>query len=143
VSAERPGAISSRGSDIAAVLLGFTSGLTDSPIFLSGACPLEDALVVARQLDSGCQLPGGVIQNGRGNQSSSIVEGALGFFAHDNFRWRPHLTLELGLRYDWNMTPTEHYGRFIVFDPASSSLVPLGIPRDWIPSCYRAMDADV
>ena len=24
---------------------------------------------------------------------------------------------ELGLRYDWNMTPEERYGRFIVFDP--------------------------
>jgi len=61
-----------------------------------------------------------------GNQSSSIAEGALGFFVQDNFRWRPDLTLELGLRYDWNMTPRERYGRFIVFDPASSSLVRLG-----------------
>jgi hypothetical protein len=61
-----------------------------------------------------------------GNQSSSIAEGALGFFAQDNFRWRPNLILELGLRYDWNMTPTERYGRFIVFDPASASLVRLG-----------------
>jgi hypothetical protein len=60
-----------------------------------------------------------------GNQSSSIAEGALGFFAQDNYRLRPNLTLELGLRYDWNMTPTERYGRFIVFDPASSSLVRL------------------
>jgi hypothetical protein len=61
-----------------------------------------------------------------GNQSSSIAEGALGFFAQDNFRWRPNLILELGLRYDWNMTPTERYGRLIIFDPASSSLVRLG-----------------
>jgi len=65
-----------------------------------------------------------------GNQSSSIAEGALGFFAQDNFRWRPDLTLELGLRYDWNMTPAERYGRFIVFDPASSSLVRLGAGTD-------------
>jgi hypothetical protein len=61
-----------------------------------------------------------------GNQSSSIAEGALGFFAQDNYRWRPDLTLELGLRYDGNLTPTERYGRFIVFDPASWSLVRLG-----------------
>jgi hypothetical protein len=61
-----------------------------------------------------------------GNQSSSIAEGAFGFFAQDNYRLRPNLTLELGLRYDWNMTPEERYGRFVVFDPASSSLARLG-----------------
>ncbi|HKF58822.1 MAG TPA: TonB-dependent receptor [Blastocatellia bacterium] len=61
-----------------------------------------------------------------GNQSSSIEQGALGFFVQDNYRLRPNLTLELGLRYDWNMTPSERYGRFIVFDPASDSLVRAG-----------------
>ena len=40
-----------------------------------------------------------------GNQSSSIAQGALGFFVQDNYKWRPNLTFELGLRYDWNMTP--------------------------------------
>jgi carboxypeptidase family protein/TonB-dependent receptor-like protein len=58
-----------------------------------------------------------------GNQSSSISQGALNFFVQDNYRWKPNLTFELGLRYDWNMTPTERYDRFIVFDPASGSLL--------------------
>jgi hypothetical protein len=58
-----------------------------------------------------------------GNQASSIAQGALGFFAQDSYKLRPNLTLELGLRYDWNMTPTERYDRFIVFDPARASLV--------------------
>jgi len=61
-----------------------------------------------------------------GNQSSSIEQGAFGFFVQDNYKWRPNLTIELGLRYDWNLTPHERYGRFIVFDPGSSSLVRLG-----------------
>jgi hypothetical protein len=61
-----------------------------------------------------------------GNQSSSIEQGALGFFVQDNYRLRPNLTLELGLRYDWNMTPSERYDRFIVFDPGSDSLVRAG-----------------
>lgn len=65
-----------------------------------------------------------------GNQSSSISEGALGFFIQDNFKWRPNITLELGLRYEWNMTPTERYDRFVVFDPRSASLVRAGADFD-------------
>ena len=61
-----------------------------------------------------------------GNQSSSIKQGALGLFVQTNYKWRPNLTLELGLRYEWNMTPEERYGRFIVFDPGSASLERLG-----------------
>ena len=62
----------------------------------------------------------------RGNVSSSVEQGALGFFVQDNYMLRPYLTLELGLRYEWNMTPSERYDRFIVFDPRTDSLVRLG-----------------
>ena len=65
-----------------------------------------------------------------GSQSSSIAEGALGFFVQDNYKVRPNLTLELGFRYEWNMTPTERYDRFIVFDPATASLVRVGADID-------------
>jgi len=67
-----------------------------------------------------------------GNQSSSIAEGALGFFVQDNYRIRPNLTFELGLRYDWNMTPSERYNRFIIFDPQSASLLRVGVDFDEI-----------
>lgn len=67
-----------------------------------------------------------------GNQSSSIEQGALGFFAQDNLKVAPNLTLELGLRYEWNMTPSERYDRFIVFDPQSASLVRVGTQVDEI-----------
>ena len=65
-----------------------------------------------------------------GSQSSSIAQGALGFFVQDNYKWRPNLTFELGLRYEWNMTPTERYDRFIVFDPQSASLLRAGTDFD-------------
>jgi len=61
-----------------------------------------------------------------GSQASSIKEDAVGFFVQDNFKWRPNVFLELGLRYEWNMTPTERYDRFIVFDPKSVSLLRVG-----------------
>ena len=57
-----------------------------------------------------------------GDQSSSTKQGALGLFVQSNYKWRPNLTLELGLRYEWNLTPDERYGRFIVFDPTNALL---------------------
>jgi len=57
-----------------------------------------------------------------GDQSSSVAQGALGFFVQDSFRLRPRLTMDVGLRYDWNITPTERYNRLIVFDPDTVSL---------------------
>ena len=65
-----------------------------------------------------------------GNQSSSIAQGALGFFVQDNYRVRPRLTLDLGLRFDWNMSPSERYDRFIVFDPQTRSLRRVGTDLD-------------
>jgi hypothetical protein len=61
-----------------------------------------------------------------GSQSSSIAQGALAAFVQTNYKWRPNLTLELGLRYEWNMTPEERFDRFIVFDPGSASLHRVG-----------------
>ncbi|HEY9503376.1 MAG TPA: TonB-dependent receptor, partial [Pyrinomonadaceae bacterium] len=65
-----------------------------------------------------------------GNQSSSIAQGALGFFVQDNYRLKSNLTFELGLRYEWNMTPDERFNRFIVFDPATVSLLRAGVDLD-------------
>ena len=67
-----------------------------------------------------------------GSQSSSITQGALGFFVEDSYKPRPNLTLDFGLRYEWNMTPSERYDRFIVFDPESGSLVRVGSGIDAI-----------
>jgi outer membrane receptor protein involved in Fe transport len=60
---------------------------------------------------------------GSNNVTNSISQGALGLFAQDNYKLRPNLTLELGLRYDWNMSPTERFDRFVNFDPVTNRLI--------------------
>ena len=57
-----------------------------------------------------------------GDRSYSVSQSAIGGFVQDNYKWRPKITLEMGLRYDWNMTPTERFNRSIVFDEKSASL---------------------
>src|SRR6185369_10695829 len=58
-----------------------------------------------------------------GDVSSAIAQGALGFFVQDNYKVRPNLTLELGFRYDWLMSPTERFDRFVDYVPGANSLV--------------------
>jgi len=83
-------------------------------------------LVFQRTLDSGTNhnsfQSASVLTATRtlGNVASRINQGALDFFGTDSWKIRSSLTLELGLRYAWNMTPSEAKDRFATVVPAAA-----------------------
>jgi hypothetical protein len=75
------------------------------------------------------------------------------FFLHDSYRIRHDVTLQLGLRYEYNSAPVDRYDRATTFDPGMQSLVPVGqngIPRgvylpdgnNWAPRIGLAWSLD-
>jgi len=58
-----------------------------------------------------------------GDRPSNVRQQALGLFVQDSVHVSPSLSLDLGLRYDGIMGPTETAGRYVVFDAPSASLV--------------------
>jgi hypothetical protein len=54
--------------------------------------------------------------------SSRIYVNAVGAFIQDNYKLLPSVTLEGGLRFEWNGSPVEGGGRFVMFDPATVTL---------------------
>jgi hypothetical protein len=57
-----------------------------------------------------------------GDQHTDISQDTIGLFVQDQLRLRQNLTLNLGLRADWTLAPTEREARFVVFDPSTVSL---------------------
>ena len=76
-----------------------------------------------------------------GNSNDKIVEPAWGLFIQDNFKWTPYFTWELGLRYDFNSTPSIAGNRAAVFVPSTDSLVQLG--TNGISQIYHTNDKNV
>jgi hypothetical protein len=58
--------------------------------------------------------------------SSRIYANAIGGFVQDNYRVGRTLTLEAGLRFEWNGTPVEGANRLTIFNPANLTLTQVG-----------------
>jgi len=73
-----------------------------------------------------------------GERRSVIDQQAASLFVQDRIAVHDSLTLDLGLRYEWHVTPTEREHRFVVFDPLTASLQRVGVDRG--PEIYRQND---
>ena len=60
--------------------------------------------------------------------TNRIFISAVGAFAEDSYKVTPTLTLEYGLRYEWNGTPAEGGHRFITFNPTTSAFQQVNQP---------------
>ncbi len=67
-----------------------------------------------------------------GDRRSHITQDALSFFAQDSISVGPSLTVDVGVRYEWHMTPTERDDQFVVFDAGTASLLRVGVDVDRI-----------
>jgi Carboxypeptidase regulatory-like domain/TonB dependent receptor len=75
-----------------------------------------------------------------GERRNHINQRAAALFFQDGFAVRPHLTLELGLRYEWHVTPTERDDQFVVFDAGRVWLSRVGVDVNEI---YRQNNRNV
>jgi Carboxypeptidase regulatory-like domain/TonB dependent receptor len=75
-----------------------------------------------------------------GERRSHIDQRAMALFFQDSIAVRPNVTLALGLRYEWHVTPTERDNRFVVFDAGTVSLLRVGVDLDAI---YRQNNRNV
>ena len=73
-----------------------------------------------------------------GFPSARIFVNALNGFVQDSYKLSSRVTVEGGVRVEWNGTPSEAEGRFVVFNPATTQLVHVGsggygalYPQNW------------
>ena len=67
-----------------------------------------------------------------GERRSVIDQRAASLFFQDQVILHDNLTLVLGVRYEWHVTPVERNNRFVVFDAPTASLLRVGIDLDRI-----------
>jgi len=78
-----------------------------------------------------------------GDRPSDVVQQALGLFVQDSFKAASNLTLDMGLRFDRLMSPTDTQNRFVLFDAATASLVRVGSGRDRVYESENALEPRV
>ena len=63
---------------------------------------------------------------GAGNDR--LLQPSYGVFAQDSFKWKPNFTINVGLRYEWNSSPSAAGDRFTNFNSSTGELIPASQP---------------
>jgi len=58
-----------------------------------------------------------------GSGNDKILQPSYDVFAQDTYKWKSNITINFGLRYAWNSTPSEAANRFTNFDPTTGTLI--------------------
>ena len=69
--------------------------------------------------------------------SSRVYADSTAGFVQDNYKITPGLTLEYGLRFEWNGTPVEGANRFTIFNPSTVTLTQVGTSGLAANSAYK------
>jgi outer membrane receptor protein involved in Fe transport len=83
------------------------------------------------------------VQLGSGNDR--VVQPSYAVYAQDSFKWKPNFTFNVGLRYEWNSSPSEARNRFTNFDTTTGTLIAANQPyhtnnMNWEPRIGFAWD---
>lgn len=64
-----------------------------------------------------------------------------GFYFQDDFKLHPRITLNFGLRYEYQLPWVEKFDRMFTFEPSTGSMVTAGssIPKDLVPAIAAAL----
>jgi len=58
-----------------------------------------------------------------GSGNDKILQPSYDVFAQDSFKWKSNFTINIGLRYAWNSSPSEAANHFTNFDPTTGTLI--------------------
>lgn len=98
--------------------------MADSVVTFTGGVPSSPC--AGAPTGSGAQTANNSFRINLSNGASKILEPAFGLFAEDSYKIRHNVTLDLGLRYDYNNLITDSEDRFVEFIPTTASLVQVG-----------------
>lgn len=106
----------------------------NKPLSIRGSYSFDDRLTGLSYANFLLGWPGGATR-GIARPNAYPRSTYSGFYIQDDFKLHPRITLNIGLRYEYQTPWTEKFDRMFTFDPSTGSMVTAGstIPSDLVP----------